>query len=195
MLPVLLLAMLEAPVNRLIALDPLAPPKLKALEGKPLAVELTGLQWRLLLSVDAGRLRFASEGQAAVALSGRLVDFAQVASQGGDMAAGTLQVTGDVGAAQRWQRFFTELQPDFDEQLAQWIGDLPAHQLGQLFRQIGEALRQLLLQSQSASVEFLQEEGRWLVARAEMQQFLDEVDALRARADTLLNQARKQGVG
>lgn len=195
MLPVLLLAMLEAPVNRLIALDPLAPPKLKALEGKPLAVELTGLQWRLLLSVDAGRLRFASEGQAAVALSGRLVDFAQVASQGGDMAAGTLQVTGDVGAAQRWQRFFTQLQPDFDEQLAQWIGDLPAHQLGQLFRQIGEALRQLLVQSQSASVEFLQEEGRWLVARAEMQQFLDEVDALRARADTLLNQARKQGVG
>ncbi|QGX40107.1 ubiquinone biosynthesis accessory factor UbiJ [Permianibacter aggregans] len=195
MLPVLLLAMLEAPVNRLIALDPLAPPKLKALEGKPLAVELTGLQWRLLLSVDAGCLRFASEGQAAVTLSGRLVDFAQVASQGGDMAAGTLQVTGDVGAAQRWQRFFTELQPDFDEQLAQWIGDLPAHQLGQLFRQIGEALRQLLLQSQSASVEFLQEEGRWLVARAEMQQFLDEVDALRARADTLLNQARKQGVG
>lgn len=195
MLPVLLLAMLEAPVNRLIALDPLAPARLNALEGKPLAVELTGLNWRLLLSVDAGRLRFASEGQAAVTLSGRLVDFAQVASQGGDMAAGTLQVTGDVGAAQRWQRFFTELQPDFDEQLAQWIGDLPAHQLGQLFRQIGEALRQLLVQSQSASVEFLQEEGRWLVARAEMQQFLDEVDALRTRADTLLNQARKQGVG
>ena len=195
MLPVLMLAMLEAPVNRLIALDPLAPPKLSTLEGKPLAIELIGLNWRLLLSVDGGRLRFASEGLAAVTLSGRLVDFAQVASQGGDMAAGTLQVTGDVGAAQRWQRFFTELQPDFDEQLAQWIGDLPAHQLGQLFRQIGEALRQLLLQGQSASVEFLQEEGRWLVARAEMQQFLDEVDALRARADFLLNQARKQGVG
>lgn len=195
MLPVLLLAMLETPVNRLVALDPLAPPKLNALEGKPLAVEFIGLNWRLLLSVDAGRLRFASEGQAAVTLSGRMVDFAHVASQGGDMAAGTLQVTGDVGAAQRWQRFFTELQPDFDEQLAQWIGDLPAHQLGQLFRQVGEALRQLLTQGQSAAVEFLQEEGRWLVARAEMQQFLDEVDTVRARADTLLNQVRKQGVG
>ena len=194
MFPVLMLAMLEAPLNQVIALDPASPQRLAALEHKPLKILVTPMQWSLVMSVDNQRLRLSTEGEAAITLSGAMHEFAQVALSNGDMAAGTLQVQGDVGAAQRWQQFFSELAPDYEEQLAKLVGDIPAHQMGKVIRSVQQGLALLLKNVSEASTEYLQEEGRFLVTKVELSHFLDDVDQLRARVDRILAKANQQGV-
>ena len=195
MLPLPMLQLLEPALNKVLALDPASAVRLPALTGKPLKVVLSPLNSSITLKVDNNQLRFAgSDEPAAITLTGSLQDFLQAAANRGELAAGSLQVQGDVGAAQRWQQFFTDLQPDWEEELSRYLGDIAGPQLANVLRAVTAWLKQALLQFQQTSVEYLQEESRMLVAPAELQAFLAEVDRLRDDAERLLQKARMQGV-
>ncbi|MFN4291021.1 MAG: SCP2 domain-containing protein [Permianibacter sp.] len=195
MLPLPMLQLLEPALNKVLALDPATAVRLPALAGKPLKVVLTPLNSGITLKVESDQLRFAGNDEpAAITLTGSLQDFLQAAANRGELAAGSLQVQGDVGAAQRWQQFFTDLQPDWEEVLSQYLGDIAGPQLANLLRAVTTWLKQALSQFQQASVEYFQEESRMLVAPAELQAFLAEVDRLRDDAERLLQKARLQGV-
>ena len=195
MLPLPMLQLLEPALNKVLALDPASAVRLPALTGKPLKVVLSPLNSSITLKVDNNQLRFAgSDEPAAITLTGSLQGFLQAAANRGEMAAGSLQVQGDVGAAQRWQQFFTDLQPDWEEELSRYLGDIAGPQLANVLRAVTAWLKQALLQFQQTSVEYLQEESRMLVAPAELQAFLAEVDRLRDDAERLLQKARMQGV-
>lgn len=195
MLPLPMLQLLEPALNKMLALDPATAVRLPALAGKPLKVVLTPLNSGITLKVDNHLLRFAGNDEpAAITLTGSLQDFLQAAANRGELAAGSLQVQGDVGAAQRWQQFFTDLQPDWEEELSKYLGDIAGPQLASLLRAFSGWLKQALAQVQQTGVEYLQEESRMLVAPAELQAFLAEVDRLRDDAERLLQKARLQGV-
>ncbi|HEX4910051.1 MAG TPA: SCP2 sterol-binding domain-containing protein, partial [Permianibacter sp.] len=184
MLPLPMLQLLEPALNKVLALDPASTVRLPALTGKPLKVVLSPLNSSVTLKVDNNQLRFAGNDEpAAITLTGSLQDFLQAAANRGELAAGSLQVQGDVGAAQRWQQFFTDLQPDWEEELSKYLGDIAGPQLANVLRAVTAWLKQALLQFQQASVEYLQEESRMLVAPAELQAFLAEVDRLRDDAE------------
>ena len=195
MLPLPMLQLLEPALNKVLALDPASAVRLPALTGKPLKVVLSPLNSSITLKVDNNQLRFAGNDEpAAITLTGSMQDFLQAAANRGELAAGSLQVQGDVGAAQRWQQFFTDLQPDWEEELSRYLGDIAGPQLANVLRAVTAWLKQALLQVQQTSVEYLQEESRMLVAPAELQAFLAEVDRLRDDAERLLQKARMQGV-
>lgn len=196
MLPLPMLQMLEPMLNKLLALDPASASRLPLLHGKPLRIVLQPLGSALTLAVVDGQLRFlAADAVAAITLTGSLQDFLQAAGNRGELSAGSLQVQGDVGAAQRWQQFFTDLQPDWEEELSKYLGDIAGPQLAAVLRSISSWLQQALRQLQQTGVEYVQEEARLLVPPAELQQFLTEVDRLRDDAERLLQKARLQGVG
>lgn len=191
MLPLPMLQLLEPALNKMLALDPATQTRLPALQGKPLRVQIQPFAGTVTLAVIDGQLRFASpEEPAAITLTGSLADFLQAATNQGELSAGSLQVQGDVGAAQRWQQFFTDLQPDWEEQLARTLGDIAGPQLARFLRSLAAWLQQAVQQLQRSSVEYLQEESRLLVAPAELQAFLAEVDRLRDDTARLLQKAR-----
>ena len=193
MLPLPMLQMLEPALNRVLALDPASAGRMAALAGKPLRVVLLPMNSCITLKVETDQLRFASADEAAsITLTGSLQDFLQAAANRGELSAGSLQVQGDVGAAQRWQQFFTDLQPDWEEELSRYLGDIAGPQLAKVLRAITAWLKQALSQLQQTGVEYLQEESRVLVAPAELQAFLSEVDRLRDDAERLLQKARLQ---
>jgi ubiquinone biosynthesis accessory factor UbiJ len=194
MLPLPMLQMLEPMLNKVLALDPATASRLPALEGRPLRVLLQPVNLGVTLKVEQAQLRFASEDEmAAITLTGSMQDFAQAALNRGELSAGSLQVQGDVGAAQRWQQFFTDLQPDWEEELAKALGDVMGPQVAKLLRATASWLRSAMSTLQQTGVEYLQEEARMLVAPAELQSFLAEVDRLRDDAERLLHKARLQG--
>jgi len=196
MLPLPMLQLLEPALNKVLALDPATATRLPALERRPLRVVLTPLSLTLTLKVENGQLRFAGEAETpAVILSGSLHDFTQAALSRGELAAGSLQVQGDAGAAQRWQQFFTDLQPDWEEELSHYLGDIAGPQLAALLRSVSVWLTSAQNQLQQTGVEYLQEESRMLVAPAESQAFFADVDRLRDDAERLLQKARLQGCG
>ncbi len=74
-------------------------------------------------------------------------------------------------------------RPDPEEELSRWMGDLPARRLS-LFAQRALAFARRARRTAGENIaEYLQEEGRDLVNKTELEEFLRGVDELRETAD------------
>lgn len=189
---------LEAALNRLVDLDAETRSALSALHGRALTVDFKGAVPSLRLAVDGERLRVgpAFEGDSALrvaATPGALL--ALVLARGGESSAapGRVEIAGDAELARRIERIASRFAPDFEEAFARTFGDV-------LGVPLARALRDALAWSRASArglaqdaAEFLAEEGRDVVARAELERFLDDVDALRERADRLDARVRRLG--
>ena len=137
---------------------------------------------------------FAGDSQLRVsATPGSLLAMAAARLRGDADAAlppGQVEISGDADLARRRERLASRFEPDF-EAFARAFGDVIGFQLARGFRGalagVGKSTSRLL----RTSVEYLVEESRDLVARPELEQFFDEVDALRERADRLAARVRR----
>lgn len=182
---------LEAALNRLLALDPEARSQLARLDGRRIELQLAAPPLALAITVRGDRLTVGPAGDEAPA------DLSIAATLGGllrqlppfrdsDAApVGKLTLSGDAELAQRVQRLMRDFSPDFEAPFVQAFGEIAGHQ-------IAKALHQAMRQARSGAgklardaAEFLTEESRDLVAKAELESFYDEVDHERDRAERL----------
>ncbi len=194
-LPPLLRAGLELALNQALALDEDSPSRLAPLAGKVVALELVGLGLRIHLAVDPGGLRVLGgfRGRPDVVLRGTPVALVRLGA--GDrrraLFAGEVRMEGDLEAGRRFEALLAELDIDWEEHLARWIGDAPAHQVGNLVR----GLRSWLEHARGALArqlgEYLREESGQLPSREQVQAFLDAVDRLREDAERLEARVRR----
>lgn len=187
---------LEAALNRLVALDAETGSRLSTLDGRALTVDFKGALPSMRIAIDGERLRIGpahEDGSAlrVAATPGALLGLALARGRDGALAPGSVEIAGDAELARRLERIATNFAPDFDEAFAQAFGDVAG------FR-IARAVRGALSWSRAAAgsfardtAEFLTEEGRDLVPRAELDAFLDEVDVERERADRLEARVRR----
>lgn len=190
---------LEATVNRVLSLDPETLDALRALDDRSITIAFKGSALAMRIAVDSGQLRvgpaFAGDSQLRVsATPGSLLAMAAARLRGDADAAlppGQVEISGDADLARRIERLASRFEPDFDEAFARAFGDVIGFQLARGFRGalagVGKSTSRLL----RTSVEYLVEESRDLVARPELEQFFDEVDALRERADRLAARVRR----
>jgi ubiquinone biosynthesis protein UbiJ len=181
---------LEAALNRYLQLDPDSRSKLAAMQGKCLAIELTGLEFTLYLLIDSqGILIFNDYPETPDAtLSGSPLDLLGLALQqqpGPAMFAGGVKISGDTELGQFFKRLFDSLDIDWEEHLSQYTGDIVAHKLGNLFRsgvQWGQQASDILRQD---IAEYLLQEDRLVPEKAELEGFFSEIDNLREDTDRL----------
>ena len=190
---------LEATLNRVLSLDPETIDALRALDDRSITIAFKGSALAMRIAVDSGQLRvgpaFAGDSQLRVsATPGSLLAMAAARLRGDADAAlppGQVEISGDADLARRIERLASRFEPDFDEAFARAFGDVIGFQLARGFRGalagVGKSTSRLL----RTSVEYLVEESRDLVARPELEQFFDEVDALRERADRLAARVRR----
>ena len=76
-------------------------------------------------------------------------------------------------------------RPDPEEELSRWIGDLPARRLSQFAAAALAAARRVRRTAGENIAEYLQEEGRDLVNKTELEEFLRGVDHARDTADRI----------
>lgn len=184
--------LLVEPVNRalngIIAMDPDASTKLERVSGRRVRVHLTAPEVVLELAFTTAGVTVSSGGTEEVApdltISGRLDDMIGLLRDSGGGSSG-LRFDGDPTVAQRLQGFFRELDVDWEEGLAHYLGDIPAHQVGRTLRGLGEWLRHGAASARDSLVEYLTEEQGALPTRAELEDFLADVDRLREDTDRL----------
>jgi ubiquinone biosynthesis protein UbiJ len=95
------------------------------------------------------------------------------------LRSGSIRIEGDAEVAQAFRDLLQAAQPDFEEELSRAIGDVAAHQVGQLTRgmlQFGKRVATTFAQNVS---EYLQEESRDVVTRVEADEFNEAVDRFR----------------
>ena len=144
---------------------------------------------RLRASVHHGRLALLAgdDSAADAAISGSAAALWQLFKGGMNRQPGRLaaQVRGDAEIANLYRELFLLARPDPEEELARWIGDMPARHLSRFAQRALEAARHVRRTAGENIAEYLQEEGRDLVNNTELDEFLRGVDGVRETADRI----------
>lgn len=187
---------LEAALNRALALDAETRVALKPLDGKRVSLSLTAPPLALQVRVDGERLVVgavdaAQEPDLAVRSTlGALVSQLPAFIGGGlrredATPVGKLHVSGDADLARRLQRLAQNFDPDWQQPFAALFGDV----LGvQIANAIAGALKQARISAVNLAenaAEFVTEESRDVVPKAELNAFHDDVDGLRDDAERI----------
>jgi ubiquinone biosynthesis accessory factor UbiJ len=182
------LASAEALLNRCIDSSAEASGLARRLQGTSLQVDVEGFA-RIRASPHGGRLALlAGDDSAADAvISGSLPALLQLFEGGANRESGrpAAQIRGDAEIANRYRELFMLARPDPEEELSRWIGDFPARRVSLFARRALEFSRQVRRTAGENIAEYLQEEGRDLVNRTELDEFLRGVDELRETADRI----------
>ena len=189
-IPVIVTAAIEAAINQVLALDADTLERLRALNGKVIAIELQGFDVTLyLIPTDAGLSVFGHfEGEPDTTLRGTPVGMLRMglAENAGDsFFAGDVEISGDVELGIQFREILDDLDIDWEEQLSHITGDVVAHKVGNLVRDAFDWGRKTLDTLGRDGAEYLQEESRDLPTRCEMEEFLGQVDSLRSDVDRL----------
>lgn len=190
--------LLEGAVNRALRLDPEALQRLGALENKVILLELAaeGAPLRFYVFPTAAGLRLQREHDRTpdVTISGTAGVFLNQLVRGPAVSE-ALTIRGDIELGQRFQRILSGLDPDWEEGLARVVGDVPAHQIARLAQGLREWAGQALQTLGTDGAEYLQEEALVLARRERVQEFLREVDRLRADTDRLEKRLQRLASG
>ena len=188
-LPAVVLAGLEITLNRYLSLDPETLTRLDGLTGKLIAVELRSLGITLYMAPHGGGIQLLRDydGMPDAVISGTPVSLARVGlgQERGLLFAGEVEIRGDVTLGQRFEVILREIDIDWEEQLSQLVGDVAAHQVGNLVRDtLNWGAKSMDTLGKDIS-EYLQEESRYLPQEEEVSKFLTAVDVLRNDVERL----------
>jgi ubiquinone biosynthesis protein UbiJ len=187
---------LELALARVLALDPETLDKLQALEGRRVELSLESPALALSATVRDGRVRIGPperEPEADLGLRANLGGlFAQLPfARGRNAPAARLRINGDAELARTLQGLARGFDPDWEQPFVDTLGPLLGPQVARALR---EGLRQGVKVARNLardSADYLADESRDLVGRAELSAFLDDVDALRDRAERVLARATR----
>lgn len=188
-LPALITASIETTLNGYLAMNPEAEEKLRAIQGRVLGIELQGIDIQLYLVAHAKGIDVFSihEGEPDAVIAGTPLQLMNLSrgDAGSQLLSGEAEIRGDNAVAQRFSELLSLAAIDWEEVLAQAIGDIPAHQIGRFFRGSRVWFKKTHESLRSDLGEYLQEEVRILPARNEIEAFMDDVGRLRSDTDRL----------
>lgn len=176
---------LELALNRALALDEDTRAGLGALEGQRVALALASPPLALQVRVEDRALRVgppdadAEPDLGVRATLGGLIQQLPMFRGSNTAPVGKLRIEGDAELARRLQKLAQGFDPDWQLPFVQVFGEV-------LGVQVAKAVRAALQQAQLAgrnlagmAAEYVTEESRDVVPRAELDAFHDDVDALR----------------
>jgi ubiquinone biosynthesis protein UbiJ len=153
-------------------------------------VDFSNTPFAMRIAVMGDRLAigpaFGGESALRVAASpSALLGFALARGREGSITPGSIDIAGDADLARRLERIASRFAPDFDQAFARVFGDVAGFQIARAMRRALTAARRSARSFAQDSAVYFSEESRDIVAKAEVDLFLDEVDALRERTDRL----------
>ena len=176
-----------ATLNRNVAQSTRAQALAARLEGRSLTLRLEATSLSLHFSVTEGLIRISTDhhGEADATLAGTPLALLSLAGPGAEdrLRGSAVRIAGDAEVAQQFRELLQQAQPDFEEELAGIFGDVAAHQMANFARGFFDWGRKAADSLASNVAEYLQEEGRDVPSRVELEEFLESVDRLREAAD------------
>ena len=185
---------LQLALNRTLALDPDTRRALTALDGRHIALTLESPSLAMRIGVEGERLTVgpvdpAQEPDLAVrsTLGGVLAQLPLIANarRGDDAPAGRVKVSGDAELARRLQQLASRFDPDWQLPFVRVFGEILGVQVANALRSALQHARRGASDLAHTAAEFVTEESRDVVARAELDAFHDDVDVMRDDVERL----------
>jgi ubiquinone biosynthesis protein UbiJ len=176
------LTFVEHELNRLVGESTAALDLLEGLNGTSFAVHVEGLGVAAVLHAEGQRLRVRTSAEGATAtLRATPLDLLKLVRAEGVSGVKRTQanLSGDLQVAERYSQLLKLARPDVEDELAKWVGDVPAHALGELAHGAGAWLARAASALRMNTAEYLQEESRVMPAALEAEAFYADVERLR----------------
>ncbi len=202
-----LLAAMETGLNQLLAMDPETFQRLARFKGRIIAFDISDINQNLYFFPDEQRIEIVShyEGEPDTIISGSLLAFSKMAlaeeqEKTRSVFNGDIRISGDMALGQNFQALFQQLDIDWEEHLSHITGDVIAHSLGNVARDVFGFGKKMLNSLGMDVSEYLQYETRDIASGPEIQHFNQQVDTIRndvdraeARLQRLENALQKNG--
>jgi ubiquinone biosynthesis protein UbiJ len=176
-------------LNRNVAQSERATALAQQLEGRGFALVFEGTPVTIFFRVADGRIALDTRDAGAVdaRLSGSPLSLLSLVGPGAEdrLRGSSIRIAGDAEVAQRFRDLLQQAQPDVEEELSRVVGDVAAHQVANVARGFFDWGRKAVESFTTNVAEYLQEEGRDVPSRVEVEEFLEAVDQLREAADRL----------
>lgn len=176
--------MLQAIINKALSLDPFAHQYLTLLNGKKFTILCMDIPKPIYFMFENNKILFSSSPpeHIDVNISSDYTGFLKYAI---NKNITNIKITGDMETAKILQRLYLNLDIDWEEELSNFMGDILAHQTMKKLRQLRAYTNEATTSLTAMITEYLQEETVLLPTRYEVNNFLEEIDDLRLRADRL----------
>ena len=190
-LPAILATMLEAAVNRVLALDEDTPTRLQRLDGRMLRLDLEGVGISLFFAFSTTRVHVSSDSdeEPDTIISGSPFALFSMAVPDGDGSWGEpgsrINISGDATLARDLERLFSRLDPDWESTLSRLLGDVLGHQVAAGIRSGSEQVRVAAGNAAEMVSEFLKRDTGPLISTADFKTFADAVDETRDAVERL----------
>jgi ubiquinone biosynthesis accessory factor UbiJ len=183
------LAPLESLLNRNLAASSAARALCQRLDAKVLALHVDGVPLSVYFKSHGESMTLHTEHQGTpdATLSGSPLSLLRLAGPAPEAAlrGGSVHIEGDAEVAQTFSELLKAAQPDLEEELSRVVGDVAAHQIGNVARSALRFARRAQDTLMQNVAEYLQEEGRDVPNRTEAEEFLQGVDKLRDDVERL----------
>jgi ubiquinone biosynthesis protein UbiJ len=179
----MILALAQRLLNRNIAESTPATRLVDDLHDKTLAIEVDGLPLRILLEVSNREVVIRSDRSHAADARVRasavdLLCWTRLDPRRHIRRAGA-QVSGDLEVAECFAQLFRAAKPDFEEELARWIGDVPAHTAWRVLTALENSGSRAVRALESNIAEYLHEESRALPSELELERLYSDIEHVR----------------
>ena len=182
-------SLMEIAINRALQLDDFSYKKMIALQGNIIGIELLGINITYYLAPNADGVQVLAETEASVDTWIRGTPLSMLKTAISDdrstLFKGEVTIDGDMELGQKFQRILDGLEIDWEEPLSKVVGDVAAHQLGDIVRGFSSWAINSLDSLTKTTGEYFQEETQDVVSSVEVERFVDEIDELRADTERL----------
>ena len=179
----MLLSLGQRMLNEQIRSRTAARVRLRELDGKRFALRIRGSDFRVVAEAAGDELRLSRSADQAsdVELSGGALDLLKLARSANlsELKNAGATLNGDIHVAEGFAELFRLAMPEPEALLADWIGDMPAHAVGETARAVGGWTERAGEAFERNLGEYLQEENPTLVPPALARKFYADVDRIR----------------
>ena len=194
-IPTPFLSAVEAAINAWLKLDDEALPRFAELDGKIICLHIIGLDFNLYFFPSASGIQvlgnYPSEEDGGVVdatIHGSpmaLIRLSTSSNSGETLLKSDVEIDGDMHVAEKFSAILKEVDIDWEELLSKLVGDIIAHQAGQVARGATNWFQETVEAMKLNTGEYISEEAKLSPADAEIRDHLEQVDDVRMSVDRL----------
>lgn len=177
-------------LNRYISLDRERALGLNAIDNKAIKLFIRELDKSLIFKVQDLHVNEIIDDNAVVDVEINvslkvLPEFALGVEQDRLIKNGGIEIKGDTHVASVFQNVLKEVEIDWEEQLSKYTGDAVAYQAGKVMKEIHSFGQRLRSNFREDLRDYMQDEVQVVATREEVDEFVQEVDSVRAQTDRI----------
>jgi len=182
-----LLKPIELALNTALAQDLETKTKLNQFENRCIAINISDVNKTINALVQQQKIHLSIdlEQSADLTISGNALTLAKLGSDPESLFSADIDINGDVQFAKQLRDLLEGFDFDWEAQLAKVTGDTLSHPIAHGIRQVGSWARNTHNSLQENTAEYLREEVRILPDKSQINDYMADIDTLRADSDRL----------